>query len=133
TPNLVRKLRPALALPALLFASPALAEDAAPVLDSGNTAWLLTSSALVLMMTLPGLALFYAGLVRAKNTLSLFMQCLVSAGAVGLLWVLIGYTLAFSTGNSFVGDLSKLGLAGVTPDSLWSTYGVPEYVFVMFQ
>jgi Amt family ammonium transporter len=133
--NLVRRFRPALALPVLLWAGTALAQDAAPEpkLDTGNTAWLLTSSALVLMMTLPGLALFYAGLVRAKNTLSLFMQCLVSAGAVGLLWILVGYTLAFGTGNAFIGDLSKLGLAGVTPDSLWSTYGVPEYVFVMFQ
>ena len=134
--NLVRRFRPALALPALLWAGAALAQEAAapePTLDTGNTAWLLTSSALVLMMTLPGLALFYAGLVRAKNTLSLFMQCLVSAGVVGVLWILIGYTLAFGTGNSFIGDLSKLGLAGITPDSLWSTYGIPEYVFVMFQ
>jgi Amt family ammonium transporter len=134
TPTLVRRLRPALALPVLLCAGAALAQDAEPPkLDSGNTAWLLTSSALVLMMTLPGLALFYAGLVRAKNTLSLFMQCLVSAGVVGVLWILIGYTLAFGTGGQYIGDLSKLGLAGVTHESLWGTYGVPEYVFVMFQ
>jgi Amt family ammonium transporter len=134
TPKLARILRPALTLPVLLAATAAFAQDeAAPTLDTGNTAWLLTSSALVLMMTLPGLALFYAGLVRAKNTLSLFMQCLVSAGVVGVLWILIGYSLAFGTGNAVIGDLSKLGLAGVTPDSLWSTYGIPEYVFVMFQ
>jgi len=121
-------------LGALLHAGVAAAADAeAPKLDSGNTAWLLTSSALVLMMTIPGLALFYAGLVRAKNALSLFMQCMVSAGVVGVLWILIGYTLAFGTGNSWIGDLSKLGLAGVAPDSLWSTYGIPEYVFIMFQ
>jgi len=118
----------------LALASAASAEDAAPpVLDTGNTAWLLTSSALVLMMTIPGLALFYAGLVRAKNTLSLFMQCMVSAGAVGVLWIIVGYTLAFSTGNAFIGDLSKLGLAGIEPATLWGTYGIPEYVFVMFQ
>jgi len=104
-----------------------------PTLDSGNTAWMLTSSALVLMMTVPGLALFYAGLVRAKNTLSLFMQCMVAAGVVGVLWILIGYTLAFSTGNAVVGDLSKLALAGIDPKTLWGTYGIPEYVFVMFQ
>jgi Amt family ammonium transporter len=133
TENLARRLRPALALPVLLCAGTALADDAAPKLDSGNTAWMMTSSALVLMMTLPGLALFYAGLVRAKNTLSLFMQCLVSAGVVGVLWILIGYSLAFATGNAIVGDLSKLALAGITPDSLWSTTGIPEYVFVMFQ
>ncbi len=117
----------------LLLAGAASAEDAAPTLDTGNTAWLLTSSALVLMMTLPGLALFYAGLVRAKNVLSLFMQCLVAAGVVGVLWILIGYTLAFGTGGAFVGDLSKLGLAGIDNSTLWATYGVPEYAFVMFQ
>jgi len=104
-----------------------------PPLDSGNTAWILTSSALVLMMTLPGLALFYAGLVRAKNALSLFMQCMVSAGVIGVLWIVVGYSLAFGEGNAFVGGLGKLGLAGITPDTLWGTYGIPEYVFVMFQ
>jgi Amt family ammonium transporter len=133
TPNLARRLRPALALPVLFTAGAALAEDAAPTLDSGNTAWLLTSSALVLMMTLPGLALFYAGLVRTKNTLSLFMQCLVSAGVVGVLWILFGYSLAFGTGNAWIGDLSKAGLAGIAPETLWGSYGIPEYVFVMFQ
>src|SRR5215475_9328171 len=93
----------------LLVAGAAVAEgDApAPTLDSGNTAWMLTSSALVLLMTLPGLALFYAGLVRAKNALSLFMQCMVAAGAVGVLWILVGYSLAFAEGNAFVGGLSK--------------------------
>ena len=115
---------------ALLTASPAWAEDA-PVLDTGNTAWMLTSSVLVLLMTLPGLALFYAGLVRAKNTLSLFMQCLVSAGVAGVLWILVGYSLAFDDGNAFIGGLGKVGLAGITPDTLWGT--IPEYVFVMFQ
>ena len=121
------------ALVPLWLASAASAQDAAPVLDTGNTAWLLTSSALVLMMTLPGLALFYAGLVRTKNALSLLMQCLVAAGVVGVLWILIGYTLAFGVGGRFIGDLSKLGLAGIDNSTLWSTYGVPEYAFVMFQ
>jgi ammonium transporter, Amt family len=135
--SIVRKFRwsafaPLLA--AVLYAGAAAAEDApAPTLDSGNTAWMLTSSALVLMMTIPGLALFYAGLVRSKNALSLLMQCMVAAGAIGVVWILIGYTLAFSTGNAYIGDLSKLGLAGVTPETLWGTYGIPEYVFVMFQ
>jgi Amt family ammonium transporter len=115
---------------ALLTASPAWAQDDA-VLDTGNTAWMLTSSALVLMMTLPGLALFYAGLVRAKNTLSLFMQCLVSAGVAGVLWILVGYSLAFDGGNAFIGGLGKVGLAGITPDTLSGT--IPEYAFVMFQ
>jgi len=118
---------------ALLAAGVASAEGEQPTLDTGNTAWMLTSSALVLLMTLPGLALFYAGLVRAKNALSLFMQCLVSAGVVGVLWILVGYSLAFAPGNAVVGGLSKVGLAGITPDTLWTGYTIPEYVFVMFQ
>jgi Amt family ammonium transporter len=102
-----------------------------PALSPGDTAWMMTSTALVLMMTLPGLALFYAGLVRSKNALSLFMQCMVSAGVAGVLWVLFGYSLAFGEGNAFFGDLSMLGLAGITADSLSGT--IPTYVFVMFQ
>ena len=100
-------------------------------LSAGDTAWMLTSSALVLMMTLPGLALFYGGLVRAKNVLSVLMQCAISAGLVGVLWVIAGYSLAFAEGNAFIGDLSKAGLAGITKDTLWLT--IPEYVFVAFQ
>ena len=91
-------------------------DAAAPVLDSGNTAWLLTSSALVLMMTIPGLALFYAGLVRAKNALSLLMQCMVAAGAIGVLWIIIGYTLAFGTGGASSAISRSSGLAGIEPD-----------------
>ncbi|MGH7337369.1 MAG: ammonium transporter, partial [Myxococcota bacterium] len=100
-------------------------------LSAGDTAWMLTSSALVLMMTLPGLALFYGGLVRAKNVLSVLMQCAISAALVGLLWVIAGYSLAFAEGNAFIGDLSKAGLSGITKDTLWLT--IPEYVFVAFQ
>ncbi len=117
----------------LFAAGAASAQGEAPTLDSGNTAWMLTSSALVLMMTLPGLSLFYAGLVRSKNALSLFMQCLVAAGVVGVLWILVGYSLAFASGNAFVGGLGKVGLAGIAPDTLWTGYTIPEYVFVMFQ
>ena len=104
------------------------AED---VLSAGDTAWMLTSSALVLMMTLPGLALFYGGLVRGRNVLSVLMQCLISAGVIGLLWVLVGYSLAFSGEGAWIGDLGKAGLAGITPDTLSGT--IPEYVFVVFQ
>jgi Amt family ammonium transporter len=100
-------------------------------LSAGDTAWVLTSTALVLMMTLPGLALFYGGLVRSKNVLSVLMQCLISAGLIGVLWVVVGYSLAFGDGNSIVGGLGKLGLAGIDTDSLSGT--IPEYVFVMFQ
>jgi len=106
-------------------------EEAVEVVSAGDTAWMLTSSALVLLMTLPGLALFYGGLVRTKNILSVLMQCLVSAGWIGLLWVVVGYSLAFGEGNQVVGDLSLVGLAGITPESVSGT--IPTYVFVMFQ
>jgi len=113
-------------------------EAAAPVIDSGDTAWVLTASALVLMMTLPGLALFYGGLVRAKNVLNVLMQCVLSAGIVGVLWILVGYSLAFGTGNAWIGDFSKLGLSGVTLESVTANFAspprnIPEYVFIMFQ
>jgi ammonium transporter, Amt family len=121
----------------LLAAGAAFADEAPARIDSGDTAWMLTSTALVLLMTLPGLALFYGGLVRAKNVLNVFMQCFIAAGAVGLLWILVGYSLAFSPGgNGFVGNLAKAGLEGVTIDSMWANSAsrqIPEYAFVMFQ
>ena len=122
---------------ALLWAQPAFAEGVAAI-DTGDTAWVLTASALVLMMTLPGLALFYGGLVRAKNVLNVLMQCFLSAGIVGLLWILVGYSLAFGTGGAFIGDLSKVGLAGITLESVSANFAtpprnIPEYVFIMFQ
>ncbi len=109
-----------------------------PLIDSGDTAWVLTASALVLMMTLPGLALFYGGLVRAKNVLNVLMQCFAAAAIVGVLWVLVGYSLAFGDGNAFIGDLSKVGLLGITIDSVAANFAspprnIPEYVFVAFQ
>jgi Amt family ammonium transporter len=100
-------------------------------IDTGDTAWMLTSTALVLMMTLPGLALFYGGLVRGKNVLSVLVQCLISAGLMGVLWIVAGYSLAFGEGNRFIGDTSMLMLSGITPDSVSGT--IPTYVFVMFQ
>jgi ammonium transporter, Amt family len=121
-----------------LSTAAALAEEAAPVVDTGDTAWVITASALVLMMTLPGLALFYGGLVRAKNVLNVLMQCVLSAGIVGVLWILVGYSLAFGTGNSVIGDFSKVGLAGVTLESVTANFAspprnIPEYIFIMFQ
>jgi Amt family ammonium transporter len=125
---------------AFLAATAAFAAEEAtpPVIDSGDTAWVLTASALVLMMTLPGLALFYGGLVRAKNVLNILMQCMLSAGIVGVLWILVGYSLAFGTGNAVIGDFSKMGLAGVTLESVTANFAtpprnIPEYVFIMFQ
>ena len=132
--------RIALAAAALPFlsAATALGAEAPPVVDTGDTAWVLTASALVLMMTLPGLALFYGGLVRAKNVLNVLMQCTLSAGIVGVLWILVGYSLAFGTGNAFIGDFSKIGLSGVTLESVTANFAtpprnIPEYVFIMFQ
>jgi len=115
-------------LPILFVAGPAFAED---VLSAGDTAWMMTSSLLVLMMTLPGLALFYGGLVRRKNILSVLMQCIICAGMASVLWVLVGYSLAFSGDGAFIGDFGKVGLAGIDADTLSGT--IPEYVFVMFQ
>ena len=130
------------ALLALLTPCIAFAQDAAPTptLNGGDTAWMLTSTALVLFMTIPGLALFYSGLVRSKNVLSVMMQCFAITAMVSVLWVIYGYSVAFDvTGmekgvinlNSFVGGLSKAFLAGIKPDSL--TYAVPEFVFMTFQ
>jgi Amt family ammonium transporter len=128
-PNL--RFIPTAAAAMLLFAAgTAFGQDEA-TLSAGDTAWVMTSTALVLMMTLPGLALFYGGLVRSKNVLSVLMQCLISAGLIGVLWVVVGYSLAFADGNSIVGGLGKLGLAGIDTDTLAGT--IPEYVFVMFQ
>jgi len=109
-----------------------------PAIDSGDTAWVLTASALVLLMTLPGLALFYGGLVRAKNMLNVLVQCFAAAAIVGVLWILVGYSLAFGGGNAFIGDFSKVGLAGVTIDSFVANFAspprnIPELVFVAFQ
>ena len=111
---------------------PALAH--ADGMDTGDTAWILTSTALVLFMTLPGLALFYGGLVRAKNVLSVLVQCFVIACVVTILWVVFGYSVAFGDGgsmNAFWGGLDNAFLANVTRDSLSGT--LPETVFVMFQ
>ena len=100
-------------------------------MNGANTAWILTSTALVLFMTLPGLALFYAGLVRSKNTLSVLAQCLVIAVLASIVWIVAGYSLSFSGEGSFIGDLNKLFLKTVGLKSL--TGDIPETVFVMFQ
>jgi Amt family ammonium transporter len=111
------------------FSSAVLADDGA--VRSGDTAWLMTSTALVLFMTIPGLALFYAGMVRAKNALSVMMQCFAIAGLVSVLWVLYGYSFAFGGSGAFWGGLDKLFLSGVTRDSVTGT--VPEVVFIVYQ
>ncbi|KGJ03890.1 ammonia channel protein [Paracoccus halophilus] len=149
---------PALALPLIGLAAPVLAQDAgpaaaavtadtvAPIVDKGDTTWMMLSAILVMAMSIPGLALFYGGLVRAKNMLSVLMQVLTIFCVVALLWVAFGYSLAFTGAGSadaataltpFVGGLSKAFLAGVDTSSLAETFTanvfVPEYVFVVFQ
>ena len=127
----MRKFLTTLALFAIAgFAVPALAADA-PKLDSGDTAWMLTSTVLVIVMIIPGLALFYGGMVRAKNVLSVLMQVFVSFSLITVLWALFGYSMAFGEGNSFVGGFGKAFLSGVTPSSLSGT--IPEFVFSAFQ
>jgi Amt family ammonium transporter len=126
-------------LAAILPALPALAADAK--IDSGDTAWMLTSTALVLMMAIPGLALFYAGMVRKKNVLAMMMQCFAICSVATILWMVVGYSLAFGEGSSVVGDFSRTLLGGVgweKPFTLGSGEGavpftIPEVVYMMFQ
>lgn len=125
-------------LPALLvLAGTAFAQDAVeatPTLDTGDTAWMLTSTALVLMMTIPGLALFYGGMVRKKNVLSTVMQSFAITCLMSVLWMFFGYSLAFTDGgsmNAYIGGFDKAFLSGVTMESLTGT--IPEYLFIVFQ
>jgi Amt family ammonium transporter len=118
---------------------PALAgaQEAAPTPDKGDTAWMLTSTLLVILMAVPGLALFYGGMVRAKNVLSMSMQVFVVFSLCTLLWVIYGYSLALNGPGSYIGDLSRLFLSGITADSNAATFSegvvIPEYVFIAFQ
>ena len=138
-------------LPFLLMAAPAFAEDAPPKLDSGDTAWMLASTALVLMMTVPGLALFYGGMVRKKNILATLMQSFAITCIVTIVWCVAGYSLAFTPGNQYVGDLSRFMLNGIADhiakgndtqafvlqsgikDIAPMVTTIPETVYMMFQ
>ena len=122
---IVKKILAALSL--MLFTPALFAQE----LNSGDTSWILTSTALVLFMTLPGLALFYGGLVRSKNVLSVLMQCFAIACLISVCWVVYGYSLAFKGDGQFIGDLSSMFLAGVERDSMAGS--IPESLFVMFQ
>ncbi len=121
----------------ILTALPAFAQEAAaeaPKLDTGDTAWMLTSTALVLMMTIPGLACFYAGMVRKKNVLSVMMKVFATCCLMTIMWMVVGYSLAFTDGggwNAYVGGFDKLFLAGMGKDSMSGT--IPESVFMTFQ
>ena len=127
---------------ALLVSAPAWAQEAGtappvPVPDKGDTSWMMISTVLVLMMSIPGLALFYGGLVRVKNMLSVLMQVLTIVAIAALVWVGWGYSLAFTSGSPYIGGLSKAFLAGVDATTLAATFSngvyIPEYAFVVFQ
>ena len=135
------KAAPAASAPAAaaVAAAPAEAPAAAPaaVPNKGDTAWLIVATALVILMSIPGLAMFYGGLVRAKNMLSVLMQVFAVFSLISILWVVYGYSLAFNEGGAFFGNLDKLFLKGVTADSIAATFSkgvvVPELIYVAFQ
>jgi len=126
----------------VVFSGLCSAEDAAavvapPAANKGDTAWVMISTVLVILMVIPGLALFYGGMVRAKNMLSILMQTFVIFALTSILWAVYGYSVAFTEGNAYFGGLSKIFLKGITPDSLAATFSkgvfIPEYIYVAFQ
>ena len=116
-------------------ATPAAAP--APVPNKGDTAWMIVATVLVILMTIPGLALFYGGMVRTKNMLSLLMQVFATFSLLSILWAIYGYSIAFTEGSSFFGGLGRVFLSGVTPDSTVATFSkgvvIPEYIYIAFQ
>lgn len=125
-------LKRSLGIAFLLFSASRLsAAEEIRALDSGNTAWMLTATVLVLFMTLPGLALFYGGLVRSQNVLSVLMHCFTIACVASVLWIVLLYTMAFSEGSAWLGSFEHLGLKGITSDSMSGNF--PETIFIMFQ
>ncbi|MFA4970798.1 MAG: ammonia channel protein, partial [Sulfuritalea sp.] len=128
---------PAAAAAAAPAATAAPAAAPAPVPNRGDNAWLLVATAFVILMSIPGLALFYGGLVRSKNMLSVLMQVFVTFSVISILWAVYGYSVAFTEGNAFFGSLDKLFLKGITPDSVGATFSkgvvVSEFIFVAFQ
>ena len=132
-----RMLTATAGLTGLLTLPAAMAETAAPVINKADDVWLLVASAMVILMSLPGLALFYGGLVRSKNMLSVLAQVFTVFAAISVLWIVYGYSIAFTEGNGFFGSFDKVLLKGVTPDSLAATFSkgvaVHELLYVVFQ
>lgn len=131
---------PEIAAPAAAVVAEAVAPAPAvapPSANKGDTAWMFVSTVLVILMVIPGLALFYGGMVRAKNMLSVLMQVFVIFSMMAILWAIYGYSIAFTEGNAFFGGLSKMFLKGITPDSLAATFSkgvyIPEFIYVAFQ
>ncbi|MEQ1486403.1 ammonium transporter [Methyloglobulus sp.] len=123
------------------FSSAVSAEEVAaaitPTVNKGDTAWMIVATVLVILMVIPGLALFYGGMVRAKNMLSVLMQVFIIFSMMAILWAIYGYSVAFTEGNAFFGGFSKMFLLGITPDSMAATFSkgvyIPEYIYVAFQ
>jgi len=113
------------------YASSAFAQEEPPAIDSGDTAWMLTSTLIVLLMTVPGVALFYGGMVRKKNVLSMLAQSFAITCVISLVWMVLGYSLAFSGGGAFYGSFDNVLLRGMGVDSVSGT--IPESVFMTFQ
>lgn len=124
-------------LASLLFSQSVLAQEAVATVNKGDTAWMIVATLLVALMVIPGLALFYGGMVRAKNMLSILMQVFVIFSLTAILWATYGYSVAFTEGNAFFGGLDKAFLKGITPDSMAATFTktvyIPEYIYVAFQ
>jgi ammonium transporter, Amt family len=116
-----------------LSATPALAEAAPPAIDAGDTAWMIAATGLVLMMTIPGLALFYCGMVRKKNVLATMAQSLLCTALCSILWVAVGYSLAFNGDGALIGNLDKLMLRGIGMDSVAPATKIPEMLFMAYQ
>lgn len=129
--------KPAVTAPAAAAATAAAPAAPAAVPNKGDTAWIMICTALVILMTLPGLGLFYGGLVRSKNMLSVLMQCMVIFSLVAVLWAVYGYSIAFTEGGAFFGGFDRLFLAGLTPESVGATFSkgvvIPEFAFFSFQ
>lgn len=121
----------------MLSAEEAVAAVAPPTVNKGDTAWMIVATVLVILMVVPGLALFYGGMVRTKNMLSVLMQVFIIFSMMAILWALYGYSIAFTEGNAFFGGFSKVFLKGITPDSMAATFSkgayVPEFIYVAFQ
>ncbi|MFM8340972.1 MAG: ammonia channel protein, partial [Methylomonas sp.] len=119
------------------FSNAVWAQEAVATVNKGDTAWMIVATLLVALMVIPGLALFYGGMVRAKNMLSVLMQVFVIFSLMAVLWAVYGYSVAFTEGNAFFGGLSKAFLSGITPDSMAATFTktvyIPEYIYVAFQ
>ena len=128
---------PAAAAPAAAEAAPAAAEAPKETVDKGDVTWMMISTILVILMVIPGLALFYGGLVRSKNMLSVLMQVMVVFSLISVLWAVYGYSLAFGGEGLIIGNLSKVFLAGITPETLAATFTpgvmIPEFIFIAFQ